>query len=232
MLLVSSPSNPAGRRLLPEDCKSLLEIARALDIPLMIDLAYGDPFPSIAAAPVDPVSDTHVINSFSLSKAGLPGERLGFLIADERYITPMVSFAANATLHAPQMVQATLARALESDETDAVVASSITPFYAQRRKYVEALLSGALPADIAWRLHASEGGMFVWLWVDEQWFEDVALYQLLKSRGVFVVPGSHFFVAPERTAALGRHPRQCVRISMTRELADLVAGVEQIEGAG
>ncbi len=228
MLLVSSPSNPTGHRLDAEATGELLEIAHALDIPLLIDQAYGDPFPSIAITPTDPLRDSHVINSFSLSKAGMPGERLGFLVADERFVTPIVSFLANVTLHAPQSIQAMLARALETHEIDSVVASSITPFYRERRALVEKMLVQALPSGIAWRLHASEGGMFVWLWVDEEWFDDVVLYELLKSRGLFVVPGRHFFAAGSR---LGRHSRQCVRISMTPDVDDLRTGIEMIAQA-
>jgi valine--pyruvate aminotransferase len=231
MLLSSSPSNPAGRCLSADERSGLIEIAEALDVPLMMDHAYGYPFPGIAEAPTGPVWHDHVINSFSLSKAGLPGERLGFVIAHERYAGPLVSFLANSTLHAPQLVQSTVARALEGDAIDAVVASAITPFYAERRKYVESLLAEALPSEVSWRLHASEGGMFVWLWVDEDWFEDLELYRILKDRGVFIVPGRHFFTEPERSRMPGRHPRQCVRISMTPNPADLTAGIAQIARA-
>lgn len=231
MLLLSSPSNPAGRCLSTAERDGLIEVAGDLGVPLMIDHAYGYPFPGITEVPAAPVWHDHVINSFSLSKAGLPGERLGFVIAPERYATPLVSFVANSTLHAPQLVQTTVARALEEDAIDAVVAASITPFYAERRKYLESLLASALPSGIAWRIHASEGGMFTWLWVDEDWFEDIRLYQLLKERGVFIVPGRHFFTDPERDRPLGRHLRQCVRISMTPDPEDLTTGVALIAEA-
>jgi valine--pyruvate aminotransferase len=225
MLLLSSPSNPAGRRAAPDEINALIEIAEELDVPLMLDLAYGHPFPGIAEAPTAPVWHDRVINSFSLSKAGLPGERLGFVIGHERHVAPLVSFLANSALHAPQLVQATVARALEDDGIDAVVESSIAPFYAERRKYVEALLAESLPAQVSWRLHAAEGGMFAWLWVDEEWFEDLELYRVLKDRGVFIVPGRHFFTEPERERSLGRHARQCVRISMTPDLTALTEGI-------
>jgi valine--pyruvate aminotransferase len=231
MFLVSSPSNPAGRCLGTGERGDLIAVAAALDVSLVIDHAYGYPFPGIAEAPTAPVWHDHVINLFSLSKAGLPGERLGFAIAHERYATPLVSFLANSALHAPQLVQCTLARALEGDAIDAVVSSAITPFYAERRKYVESLLAETLPSEVCWRMHADENGMFVWLWVDEDWFEDLELCRILKDRGVFIVPGRHFFTDPERTRLLGRHTRQCVRISMTPEAADLAVGIAQIAQA-
>ncbi|MEU6578123.1 aminotransferase class I/II-fold pyridoxal phosphate-dependent enzyme [Streptomyces sp. NPDC046805] len=228
LMLLSSPSNPAGRCATPDEIGSLIAAAEAHDVPLVIDNAYGAPFPRIGNAITAPVRHDHVVHCFSLSKAGLPGERLGFAIADERYIDPIVSFLANSTLHAPQLVQSALALALKSDVLDTLVETAISPFYAHRRKFVESLLFQSLPEGVAWRLHVGEGGMFFWVWVDEDWFDDLTLYQKLKERGVFVVPGRHFFTDPENSTGLGRHPRQCFRVSITPDAATLVAGVEVI----
>ncbi|MFJ9120291.1 aminotransferase class I/II-fold pyridoxal phosphate-dependent enzyme [Streptomyces sp. NPDC102394] len=231
LMLFSSPSNPAGRCASPEEIQRLVSVARGHDVPLVIDNAYGAPFPGIGGPSMAPVWDERVINVFSVSKAGLPGERLGFAIADERHIDPIVSFLSNSTLHAPQLVQSALAHALRSDVLDSLVASVIGPFYAERRKFVESLLAGSLPKDVSWHLHAAEGGMFCWVWVDEDWFDDLRLYELLKRRGVFVVPGRHFFTEVGDSPGLGRHPRQCFRISITPDPDVIAAGVEVIASA-
>ncbi|WP_369191869.1 valine--pyruvate transaminase [Streptomyces sp. R08] len=228
LMLLSSPSNPAGRCASPEEIQRLVAAARGHDVPLVVDNAYGPPFPAIGGEFSVPVWDDHVINVFSVSKTGLPGERLGFAVADERHIDPIVSFMSNSALHAPQLVQSTLAHALRSDVLDTLVATVIGPFYAERRKFVESLLTESLPQDIAWQLHAAEGGMFCWLWVDEEWFDDLRLYETLKRRGVFVVPGRHFFTDPEHSPRLGRHPQQCFRISITPDPDTIAAGVEII----
>ncbi len=231
LMLLSSPSNPAGRCASRDEIQRLISAAKGHDVPLVVDNAYGAPFPGIGGLSMAPVRDERVINVFSVSKAGLPGERLGFAIADEQYIDPIVSFLSNSALHAPQLVQSALAHALQSDVLDTLVASVIGPFYAERRKFVESLLAGALPEDIAWHLHAAEGGMFCWVWVDEEWFDDLRLYETLKGRGVFVVPGRHFFTDAEHSQSLGRHPQQCFRISITPDPDTIVAGVEVIAAA-
>lgn len=228
LMLLSTPGNPTGRCATPDEIRDLISVAEAHDVPLMVDNAYGAPFPGIAASVTAPVRHDRVLNCFSLSKAGMPGERLGFAIGDEKYISPIVSFLANAVLHAPQLVQSVLAGALESGVIDSMVESTIGPFYAQRRKFVESLLAETLPTDVAWRLHASDGGMFIWIWVDEDWFDDLQMYRLLKERGVFVVPGRHFFTDPEHSTRLGRHSRQCIRVSITPDPATLSAGIEVI----
>jgi valine--pyruvate aminotransferase len=231
MLLMSSPSNPAGRRADHAELSALVGLAEDRGIPLLLDNAYGAPFPVIGDDLLPPVLHRNVINSFSLSKMGLPGERIAFAIADERYISPMVSFLTNSALHAPQIAQTAVARALESGELDALVASVVTPFYAERRKMAEALLRETLPESVPWRLHASDGGMFSWIWVDADWFTDLALYERLKAKGVFVVPGRYFFSDPDSTGPLGSHPRQCIRFSLTASEADIRAGVELLAAA-
>ncbi len=225
LLLLSSPSNPAGRSASPDEIRQLIALAESHDVPLVLDNAYGSPFPGIGGQAAAPVRDERVVNLFSLSKAGLPGERLGFAIGEARYIDPLVSFLSNTALHPPQLVQAAVARSLRSQSLDTLVATVITPFYAERRKFVEALLAQSLPADIAWRLYASDGGMFSWLWVDEDWFDDLTFYEALKAKGVFVVPGRYFFTDLEPSEALGRHTRQCIRISITPDTDTLTAGI-------
>jgi valine--pyruvate aminotransferase len=228
LLLVSTPGNPTGRCASPAEIHSLVAAAEAHDVPLMVDNAYGAPFPGIAKPAAPPVRHERIVNCFSLSKAGLPGERLGFAIGEERHIDPIVSFLANCTLHAPQLVQSALARALETGALDTMVEKAISPFYARRRTFVESLLVESLPAGISWRMYAAEGGMFCWIWVDEDWFDDLRMYRVLKERGVFIVPGRHFFTDPEHSTGLGRHPRQCFRVSITADEATLAAGIEVI----
>lgn len=225
MLLVSSPCNPTGRSLAAQEQDELIRIAERMDVPLFIDHAYGRPFPQIAPTFAPPVLDPHVVNCFSLSKTGLPGERVGFAIGPERYITPLVSFLSNSVLHASGLAQAMVARALSSGEIDRLVASVIKPFYAERRALAEHLLRDAMPADVNWRLHANEGGMFAWLWVDEDWFSDIGLYTDLKKRGVFIAPGRSFFSGPPQD---GRHSTQCFRVTLAGDEKDLREGIGRI----
>lgn len=225
MLLLSSPSNPASRYLTAGEQHSLIGIAQRQDIPLVLDHAYGEPFPRIAQTEAPPAFHPSVINCFSLSKAGLPGERIGFAIGPERYIAPMVAFLANSSLHASRLSQMAVAIGLESGEIDAIVSSVIKPFYATRRKIAEKLLIDNLPDHVDWRLHASEGGMFAWMWINEDWFDDLALYQSLKLRKVFVAPGRNFFTDLSRP---GGHGTRCFRIALTMDEDILAEGIRRV----
>jgi len=225
MMLLSSPSNPTGRCVRPEELDSLVRVAERRDVPFLLDHAYGEPFPQIGRTLAPPPFHPNVINSFSVSKAGLPGERVGFAIGPERFISPMVSFLSNSVLHASRLVQAAVASGLRSGELDAVVSSVITPFYAARRKAAEKLLLDLMPATIDWRMHAAGGSMFGWLCVNEDWFDDLSLYRQLKLKHVFVAPGRAFFASP---AAPGSHHTKCFRISFTVGEDVLAEGLRRI----
>ena len=231
MLLLSSPSNPTGRCVEKDELGELIRIAERRDVPLLLDNAYGEPFPQICRTATPPAYHPNVINSFTLSKAGLPGERIGFAIGAERYITEMVAFLSNSALHAPRLAQAAVASSLRSGALDRLVSTVITPFYAARRTKAEQLLAATMPADIRWRVHAAAGGMFCWVWIDEDWFDDMELYHLLKQKHVFVTPGRNFFVIPADTRSDDGHQTRCFRISLSPGEGILTEGIKRIADA-
>ncbi|MEU1723112.1 aminotransferase class I/II-fold pyridoxal phosphate-dependent enzyme, partial [Nonomuraea sp. NPDC005692] len=159
---------------------------------------------------------------------GLPAERVGFAIGPARYIRAMVSFMANSVLHAPQLMQRVAARALSSGLLDRLATTAINPFYQARRLYAEHLLADLLPETVTWRLHTGQGGMFCWLWIDHDWFDDMALYRLMKTKKVFVVPGRHFFPTPTPDASAAHHARRCFRISLTADEHVIAEGIGRI----
>jgi len=228
MLLLSTPSNPTGRCVEQDELSELIRIAERRDVPLLIDNAYGEPFPQICRTAVPPAYHPNVINSFTLSKAGLPGERIGFAIGAERYITELVAFLSNSALHAPRLAQMAVASSLRSGALDRLVSTVITPFYANRRALAEQLLTDTMPADVRWYMHAAAGGMFCWVWIDEDWFDDIELYRLLKTKHVFVTPGRNFFVIPADAGPADRHQTRCIRISLSPGEEILTEGIKRI----
>jgi valine--pyruvate aminotransferase len=225
MMLISNPSNPAGRTLGPDELTRLIEVAERLDAPLVIDNAYGSPFPCIGDSLASPVWHPNVLNLFTFSKAGLAGERVGFAIGHEELIDPMVSFVANSILHAPQLIQATCAMALKSGRIDSLTSTAIAPFYRARRALADALIREMMPEALSWRIHAGRGGMFSWLWITEDWFDDLSFYEMLKSRGVFIVPGRHFFIEPNSADRLAEHAKRCFRLSLSAPEDELIEGI-------
>jgi valine--pyruvate aminotransferase len=80
-MCVSCPTNPTGNVLTQNEFESLHALADAHGIPLIIDNAYGLPFPGAVFTDAIPVFGDHIILTLSLSKLGLPGTRTGIVVA-------------------------------------------------------------------------------------------------------------------------------------------------------
>ncbi len=76
-ICVSRPTNPTGNVLTDHEIRKLSELARTNDIPLIVDNAYGMPFPDIVFTEAAAVWDRNTIFCMSLSKLGLPTLRTG-----------------------------------------------------------------------------------------------------------------------------------------------------------
>ena len=80
-----------ARQILPEtltneEVHRLASIARNAGVPLIIDNAYGLPFPGILFRSADPIWDDNIILTLSLSKLGLPNTRTGIVVAQSEII--------------------------------------------------------------------------------------------------------------------------------------------------
>lgn len=231
MMLVSNPANPTGNTLSREEMDGLVAIAVERDVPLVVDNAYGEPFPRVVDTPVPPTWHPNVINCFTLSKAGVPGERLGFAIGPADAVDSMIGFIANTHLHAPQLIQAVAERALSTREIDKLTGTFIAPYYQEKFRRAAEMLESRLPESVDWRLHSSEGGLFCWLWVDHDWFDDMEIYRRLKEKKVFIVPGRHFFVGMESSPAHDRLRTRCIRLSLSVDEDVIAEGVNRLAAA-
>ena len=85
-ICVSRPTNPSSNVLTDAEIEKLSGLAGANDIPLIVDNAYGAPFPNILFEDVKPDWNENMIFCMSLSKLGLPTARTGIVIAREEVI--------------------------------------------------------------------------------------------------------------------------------------------------
>lgn len=208
-ICVSRPTNPSGNLITDDELRQLSDFARANDQLLVIDNAYGLPFPGIVFDEADLFWDEHVVLSCSLSKLGLPGTRTGIVIANESVIDMMAAANAVANLATGNIGQELVAPLLTSGHIDTLVRDVVQPFYRERAAASRAVLTAALPDDRPWRLHRCEGSMFFWLWFPEAAADCRELYERLKQRHTIVVPGHPFFFGLAEPWA---HADECLRI--------------------
>ena len=221
---VSRPTNPTGNVISSDELRALVDMTRAADVPLIIDNAYGAPFPGIMFSDGDPVYEPHVIYCMSLSKLGLPGLRTGIIIARPEIIEAVRSFNAILTLASSNLGASLVTDLFESGEVLRLSQYIVRPFYQARSIQAVSWCERYLAA-CPYRIHVSEGAIFLWLWFPDLPISTQELYNRLKLRNVLVIPGRFFF--PGLTAPW-EHKDQCLRISYAQSEREVEHGISVI----
>ncbi len=224
-VVFSRPCNPTGNLLSDAETKRIADLAAVYNVPVLIDSAYAPPFPALNFTAMQPFFAENVIHCMSLSKAGLPGERIGIAIGNEHWIQVLENFQTNLCIHSSRYGQAIAARAIASGALAHLSETVIRPFYQRQLNILATALDQAMPADLPWYLHQGEGAIFAWLWFDQLPISDWSLYQELKQVGVIVVPGSTFFPGLQEAWS---HQQQCLRISLTGSDDELEQAMQRL----
>ena len=206
-ICVSRPTNPTGNVLTDVEISRLHGLAQQFDIPLIIDNAYGMPFPDIIFTEATLQWSEHTVLCFSLSKFGLPAVRTGIINL------ALGSFGP--------------ALALDMINNDRVLELSqqhIRPFYQVKARQAMQLLHAEL-AGLNYFIHKAEGAFFLWLWFPGLPIDCHELYQRLKQRHVLILPGHYFF--PGLTGDW-QHVHECIRVSYAMDDNVVSAGIKII----
>ncbi|MFT0801933.1 valine--pyruvate transaminase [Bacillus swezeyi] len=226
-VILSRPNNPCGNILSAENVLLISDACRKANVPLLIDSAYAPPFPAINFIDMEPVFNDQIIHCMSLSKAGLPGERIGIAIGPARYIQAMEAFQSNTAIHSSRLGQYMAASVLDDGRLAAVSQNEVRAYYRNKFMLLKETLHCAMPKDIKWYLHKGEGSLFGWLWLEDFPAADAELYEQLKANGVIIVPGSSFF---HHEIGHMPHAHQCIRISLTAADEDIKRGIDILAG--
>jgi valine--pyruvate aminotransferase len=225
-MCVSRPTNPSGNVISDAELVHLEAMASKAGIPLIIDNAYGWPFPGIMFADAKPLWSEHTVHVMSLSKFGLPGTRTAFVIAPPKIAAAVSSMMAVTGLANGNFGQAIAGPLIANGDITRLSREVIRPYYLAKRDAALKVVSEVFPDSIPYRLHECEGALFLWLWLENASRTSRELYDRLKQRGVIVVPGEYFFFGD--TDESWRHRHECLRISFAMADADVQAGLEII----
>ncbi len=223
-MCVSRPTNPTGNVITDNELKKLSSIAKQARIPLILDGAYGQPFPGIIFSEAQPIWDEHIILCLSLSKLGLPGVRTGIVIADPEVIEIMSGSNAIFNLAPGSFGPSLLTALVESKALIPICDRVITPYYKNRVHRAVEFVRHYM-ADLPVKVHRPEGALFLWLWFDGLPITSETLYQILKKRGVYVIAGEHFFPGLDDN---WDHKHQCIRVSYATKESKLEQGLKII----
>jgi valine--pyruvate aminotransferase len=222
-ICISRPTNPSGNVITDDEVAHLGKLAKEHDVPLMIDNAYGQPFPDVVKADASLFWNDNTVLSASLSKVGMPASRVGIFIGPKKLMGALSSANAIIGLASPSMGQFLAQPLIESDEILKLSKKHIRPYYFERAEYARSLIGKHFPEGLPWRLHAYEGSYFFWLWCEGAKMSSKQMYDWLKKRGVLVVPGEYFF--PGQDLGKWKHSRECLRINFARPDKELQAGI-------
>ncbi len=210
---VSRPTNPTSNVLTEDELLRLDAMAKENGVPLIIDNAYGTPFPNIVFMDIEPIWNENIILTMSLSKLGLPGVRTGIVIANQEIVSAVSALNAIVSL-APGSFGAALTRdMIRSGEVLRVSRDIIRPFYENKCEQALERIRQDLEG-LSYRVHKPEGTFFFWLWFEGLPITSKELYQRLKERGVLVVPGDYFFPGLEED---WQHKHECIRLNYSQD---------------
>lgn len=196
-ICVSRPTNPSGNVLRTDEIAALSEIASEHKIPLMIDNAYGLPFPNIIfTEDSEPVWNENIILSMSLSKIGLPSIRTGIIIARKEVAGAIANINAIAALASGSMGQALAEDLIKTGKLTDMARDYVRPFYKKKAEMTEEWIRSAF-AGTEYFYHKIEGSIFCWLYLPRLSIPSKEFYAHLKEKGVITVPGEYFFFGHE-----------------------------------
>ena len=221
----SRPTNPTGNVLTDDEMARLDALAQEHGIPLIIDNAYGMPFPNIIYSDVTLNWHENIILCFSLSKIGLPGVRTGIIVAAPEVVKAVSSLNAIVNLSPTRFGAAIAAPLLNDGRLKQLADQVIQPFYRRQAQTAVSLLKrelGAYPLKI----HKPEGAIFLWLWFENLPVSSQTLYEMLKAEGTLIIPGEHFFVGIDTQDY--PHAGECIRMSIAQDAETLEKGIAAI----
>ena len=194
--------NPTGTSLSLQERERLLDLAEALNLPLVEDSAYeklrydGARVPSLlalAAERAGGIDKAKVIYCGTFSKSIVPGLRVGWMVAPRPVIDKLVLVKQASDLHTSglnQIVMHEVASTLIERQAEA-----LRPAYKARRDAMLQALEAHMPPGVTWT--RPEGGMFVWVSLPQAIDGAELLRRAIAEARVAFVPGAGFY--PDRT---------------------------------
>jgi DNA-binding transcriptional MocR family regulator len=176
--------NPTTRTMPLDRRRELLELARAFEVPVIEDDAYGALAPN-APAPLAALAPDIVYHVASLSKCLSPALRVAYVAAPEgRSLRVANAIRASASIVSP-LTSATASRWIETGLADAVRDEIMRETVTRLEEFHRTLPGCA---------ETSSEGFHVWLSVQEPWTRG-ELVSRLRSIGIGVVASDSFALA-------------------------------------
>jgi valine--pyruvate aminotransferase len=210
-VLLSSPTNPTGN-ILPEEDLDFLDIqTKKFGIPLLIDLAYGAPFPKITGQSPPVFYKEGRTLSLSFSKVGLPGVRLGIIISSSEIISHLSAFASMGNLAVGNLGIFLAEIFFQEDTLVKLSQNTLRPYYEKKQKTaLEMFESEFQKYSVNYEIHEPLGGFFLWVRFPGLSIRNDELYEVCKKKNLYFVSGHFFFPGLNQEFS---HTWECIRLT-------------------
>ncbi|MEM3014205.1 MAG: pyridoxal phosphate-dependent aminotransferase [Candidatus Bathyarchaeia archaeon] len=218
MILVSSPNNPTGGVMSPEEIKIIVDLAVDHDLLILSDeiydrIVYDEVEVRSPASFDDGRERCIVINGFSKAYA-MTGWRLGYAFADKDVIDAMVTIQQSTTTCPASFVQKAGIAALKGPQD---IISKMVQEYDRRRKFIVNQLNNIQGLSCS----MPRGAFYVFPKIKELGISSLEFCsKLLEREGVSTTPGSVF----------GESGEGYVRMSYATSLETIREAVNKIKG--
>ncbi len=192
--VVPSFRNPTGQLMGAREREEVLELARALKVPVVEDEAYrelwfDEPPPAPLWSLVGPGHEPPVIAVGTVSKVLSPALRLGWVRANPELVAHLARIKQVSDLHTSTLSQAVVLECLQSGLLAGHV-EKLRVLYRARRDAAAAALADCLPQA---RFELPKGGFYLWCALDG--VDTISLLAAALRHGTAFVPGPSFYAA-------------------------------------
>ncbi|HXH04481.1 MAG TPA: PLP-dependent aminotransferase family protein [Candidatus Competibacteraceae bacterium] len=184
LVCVPTLHNPTTVTMSEERRRQIAQIAREHDLKIIDDDVYGFLLPD-GPPPLASFAPERSCYVTSLSKALVPGLRVGYVLAPERWVEAIAA-SVRTSVWMPSPLTAEIASLWIQDGT---------ALYLAERQREEAAIRQAIARRILgpWQPQTRDTAFHLWLHIPEHWRTDVFCQEAL-NRGVSVIDGDVFVV--------------------------------------
>lgn len=205
MYVLPNFHNPAGTTISYERRRRLVELAAKYGAFIVEDDPYGElRFEGEDIAPLMSMHKENVIYLSTFSKTLSPGIRLGWIVAPERVIAPLVQAKQGADLQTGTFIQY-VAHDIVGRGIIKRHVKRIRSVYKERRDVMLAAMEEYFPPGVTWT--RPQGGLFLWVRMPEH-VDSEELLKVAVEEKVAFVPGVAFY--PD-----GKEGHNCMRLNFS-----------------
>lgn len=214
-------SNPSGITMSEQKRRAVYEMAVKYDVLIIEDNTYGElRYRGERIKNIKEFDTTgNVVYLCSMSKIVAPAVRMGFLVANKKFIQKAIVFKAVSSNGVTPIIQKALSLLLEENDIYAEI-QKISKVYAKKLNVMENAMHEYFPDKVCFS--KPDGGMYLWVTMPEGTDIDAFCRECAERLHIPITPGNGFCVENATTCT-------SMRFNFVKEsIDDIPYGIEKV----